>query len=414
MLPTMKKPHYAWVVMAACCCVIFTGIGIFNNSAGVFFRPIADSFGVGIGAVSMGQTIRSLASMAIMPFVPTLFARFGIKRTMAVAMILNCVCLALYAAIGTLWQFYVIGAVTGMCGPLLTNIPVPLIINNWFAKKTGAVLGIVLAFTGVGGAIMSPVASAIIERSGWRTAYMVVAAVGFVVAVPAILFALRVTPEEKGLLPYGFDAAAETAEAAPKPIGGERPMDFIHNPAFFAVLVFSLLITLVSALYSHMPGVAADLGFDTATGALTASVVMLGLIAGKLVIGGLSDKLGLENAIRMATLVGIGGTVLLMLGRGSYVLLMGGAALIGVSTALPSIATPLLITYVFGKKNYTVASSYVSLSTSLAGAVSVSLYGFLYDFTDSYQASLIFVMATLGLSVIALRAVMVRSARRAG
>jgi hypothetical protein len=92
---------------------------------------------------------------------------------------------------------------------------------------------------------------------------------------------------------------------------------------------------------------------------------------------------------------------------------MAGAALLGVSTALPSIATPLLITHVFGKKNYTVASSYVSLSTSLAGAVSVSLYGFLYDFTDSYQGSLIFVMATLALSIIALRMVMVRAARRA-
>jgi len=407
----MKKPHYAWVVMAACCCVIFTGIGIFNNSAGVFFRPIADSFGVGIGAVSMGQTIRSLASMSIMPFVPTLFARFGIKRTMAAAMIINCACLALYAAVGQLWQYYVIGAITGMCGPLLTNIPVPLIINNWFAKKTGTVLGVVLAFTGVGGAIMSPVASTIIEGHGWRTAYLVVAAVGFVVAVPAILFALKVSPEEKGLQPYGYDP--EAAVAAPRPIGGERPRDFVHNPAFFTVLVFSLLITLVSALYSHMPGVAADLGFDTTTGALTASVVMIGLIAGKLVIGSLSDKLGLENAIRMATIVGIGGTALLMLGRGSYVMLMAGAALLGVSTALPSIATPLLITHVFGKKNYTVASSYVSLSTSLAGAVSVSLYGFLYDFTDSYQGSLIFVMATLALSIIALRMVMVRAARKA-
>ena len=51
---------------------------------------------------------------------------------------------------------------------------------------------------------MSPVMISIIEEVGWRTGYLILAAVSAVLVLPCMLFVIRYRPADRGMLPYGF------------------------------------------------------------------------------------------------------------------------------------------------------------------------------------------------------------------
>ena len=55
----------------------------------------------------------------------------------------------------------------------------------------------------MGGVLLSPVTSAVIASYGWRVAFLVLAAICLVAALPVTLAAFTTRPSDKGLVPYG-------------------------------------------------------------------------------------------------------------------------------------------------------------------------------------------------------------------
>ena len=79
---------------------------------------------------------------------------------------------------------------------------VSVIISNWFTLKRGLAVSIALSGSGVGGVLLSPVTSAVIASYGWRVAFLVLAAICLVAALPVTLAAFTTRPSDKGLVPY--------------------------------------------------------------------------------------------------------------------------------------------------------------------------------------------------------------------
>ena len=76
----MKKPtHYAWIILVCCCVMMAVGIGIFNSCADIFFMPVSQELGIGVGQLSLYITIQSLVSMFIMPFTGKIFNKVNIR-----------------------------------------------------------------------------------------------------------------------------------------------------------------------------------------------------------------------------------------------------------------------------------------------------------------------------------------------
>ena len=62
----MKKIHYAWWIMIACC-AITSCTGFVMTSGGNFFRPVAEDLGIGVGQLMLYITIASLTMAALFP-----------------------------------------------------------------------------------------------------------------------------------------------------------------------------------------------------------------------------------------------------------------------------------------------------------------------------------------------------------
>ena len=73
----------------------------------------------------------------------------------------------------------------------MVNLLGPILINRWFAVKEGLMMGIQMAFVGLAGAVLQPVASFLIEKTGWQNAYFLIGGGTFLVVLLTSFFLLR-------------------------------------------------------------------------------------------------------------------------------------------------------------------------------------------------------------------------------
>ncbi len=407
----MKKGiHYAWVILACCCVMMMVGIGIFNSCAGIFFMPVSKELGIGVGQLSLYITIQSLVSMFIMPFTGKLFNKVNIRVLLGGAFALLAVAFGAMSAAKAVWWFYICGALIGVACAFILYMPVPILINSWFKEKSGMAMGIAMAFAGVGAVIFNPIVNALVQSMGWRKGYIMTAVIGAVIVLPFVLFVVRSKPADKGLLPYGAKEGAAAAAVAEQ-LEGVPASKALKSTAFVMTALFAGVIIMGSGITSHIPGIAANYGFDTAIGATAASMLGVGVIIGKLLIGFFSDKLGPAKGIIVNLIAGCAGLVMVLFNGGSSILLYGGVILLGFGTCLGTVSPALVAKTAFGVRDYNVIYSYISTVSSLAGAISISLYGFVYDATSSYAIVLYILLGAFVLSGI-FSTIAVKSAKK--
>lgn len=211
----MKKVHYAWWIMLSCCLLNIGVLGIVSYSAGIYFQPVVKELGIKTSEMGLHVTIRSLTMAAAMPFVSRILPHKSIGKILAFAAAVCFGCFGAMSQFTAIWQWYIAAAIMGVACGFLFFVPTPLLINNWFREKSGLVLGISLMASGLSGSIWTPLGNYFIETFGWRQTYMIMACIGAVLVIPAMLIFVRFKPEDKGLLPYGM--SQEEADSAPKP-----------------------------------------------------------------------------------------------------------------------------------------------------------------------------------------------------
>ena len=74
----------------------------------------------------------------------------------------------------SLWMFYAVGAAMGFFGSTCVYLAANVIVQQSYSSRdSSAVLGIVMAGSGIGGVIWSNAVPKIIDTMGWRFGYRV-------------------------------------------------------------------------------------------------------------------------------------------------------------------------------------------------------------------------------------------------
>ena len=162
------KIHRAWFMLFGCCMLQAGSLGMIHNCRGIFFAPVIRDLGFGMGAFTFFMLFFGVFSCLILPFMGRLFARVNIRLLLSGASIVFAGTAAAMGLFHSLPAFYIAGAVQGLAGAFLMFFPAPLILGNWFKKKSGLAIGISSACSGIAGMIGNPVCNAVIERFGWR------------------------------------------------------------------------------------------------------------------------------------------------------------------------------------------------------------------------------------------------------
>lgn len=381
--------HYAYAIVASCIAMTFLPCALVLSCAGIFFTPVSEYFGVATAEFTMYFSILNLAQMVTLPVAGKLLSRYDARMVLSAAVILCAVGLVGMSACQQMWQFYICGAVLGVGVCPLIYLAVPTLINAWCVKRVGFFVGLCMAFTGIGGVVFNPLGTALINSGpeGWRTAYLVFAAITAIGTLPFTLFVVRSRPEDKGLQPYGADEVDEGSAETAAETGGVPAAKAMRMPAFFALAAFCGIITLNQTIYQFLSGYAQSFS-DTlpqiaAASGVVASAAMGGQAIGKVLLGVINDR-SVHLGVVVGIVSGVAGVTLMWLFPGVLPLLLVGAFLFGVVYAMTTVQTPLLVRTVFGNADYTNIYSRVSMVGSLMSAVAAVLWGLVVDSPGGY------------------------------
>jgi MFS family permease len=212
--------HRAWSV-AAVTFLALVSAAAFRSSTGVFVEPIADEFGWSLSTVSFAVTVNFLVYGLVAPFGAAVLESIGVRRTVAAALVLLALGMALITVMTQTWQLVLFwGVFLGVGAGCLALVLGSVVANRWFVHRRGLVTGVFSAGSATGQLLFLPTLARLASEDGWRSASLLLAAVALAI-VPVVLLVLRDRPSDVGQLPYG--APADWREPPPLHDGGAGP-----------------------------------------------------------------------------------------------------------------------------------------------------------------------------------------------
>lgn len=398
-----KGIHYAWKIMVGCCFLQAGALGAIMNSGGIFFVPICNDLGFDRGAIALYLTFYFIATTFTYPLVAKLLLRWDFRKFLTGCFLALAATEAAMGAFTQLWQWYVAGVVLGVAGALVFVVASTVLIENWFVERRGMALGIAMCGSGIGGVVFPIIGNMLIETIGWRMAYPVIAIIICVLVLPWTVHVFRLHPSDLGLEPYGASMAKEqedNAADAEAHVSGMPAKRAITTLGFACVFLYAGIEALFSGYNNHLPGFAESIGYSAAFGASILSLAQLGYTVATLVMGWVTDKIG----VAASTYITLGITALSLLGFIFFrteLPLVVSAFVFGMNSVIITVSVPTLISELFGKKNFAQILSYSRMS-GVIGCFGAAAVGASYDLTGSYVGSFV-----AGIVILAVCAVLV-------
>ena len=213
-----KGFFYGWIVAAACfmCCASYAPFYCF----GIFFNSLQAEFGWSRALTSSVHSFHLVMVGLSSIFMGWLTDRYGPRLAIMVGAFAMGIGFTLCSQIRSIEQLYAFYLIASIGTGVVYSVPAAT-VQRWFVKRRGLLLGLVLTGTQVSNFIMAPVTSLMISAYGWRTSYLILGLLFFVLLTLAAMVMVS-SPERKGLKPYGFE---EASAASPGPALGREDKD---------------------------------------------------------------------------------------------------------------------------------------------------------------------------------------------
>lgn len=376
--------HFGYVVVMALVLTSFIPLSLGLSCAGIFYPALSDSLGVERGMLSYYTAVLWIASLVSLPFTGRILSGHDARACLAAAVAIITVAFLWLSQIQWLWQFYVAAAAMGVAVGMLLFLAPSTLINRWFAKRAGALLGIVMAFTGVGGVVWSTVGGILIQQVGWSATYLAFAALS-AITLPATLFMVASRPSDKGLLPYGASEAA--GERSGDGVAGVSAKAAYRTPLFYLICLMCFLLNIGMYVYFMIPSYATTLDIYSEMpllGATASSVAMAAQTVSKLVLGAVGERIP-AIATAVALLLGVFGIAVFALAGASALAFYVAAAAFGVYYGITNVMMPVFTRRAFGDLDYAQIYSRISMVASIGNAAAAFIWGTAIDMTHSYM-----------------------------
>lgn len=384
-----KHLHFGYLVVFSLVLTSFMPLSLGLSCQGIFYHAVAEHIGAGVGVVSYYASIIAASCFVFMAIMGTVISRIDARVVLSAAVIVCGLVFVWLSFTDSLWMYFVGAFLMGAPVSLLLYIAPSTLVNRWFAKRAGFYVGIIMAFTGIGGVVWSTVGGALIQAIGWSATYLVFAGLS-VVTLPFTIFCMASSPEDKGLVPVGLEAdaakgSAKDAEAqgAAYEASGVPAAKAFKVPTFFLIMVIAFLLNFGMYVYYVVPSYAATLSLSEAfplLGATASSAAMAGQTISKIVLGGVGERHPYASAM-VAVGLGVAGIACLALGGASMILFYAGAFAFGVYYGVANVMLPIFTRHAFGIADYAKIYARISMAATLGLTITGFVWGTLLDTT---------------------------------
>jgi len=402
-----RKRHQALAVATAFF-ALFSIVGFAFYGLPFFYDFFVKELGWSRAQVTSGNAFAKLVVGPLFGFFAGVFVdRFGPRRLMLVGILLAGLAPIGLGGTTTLVAFYTfylmnaLGYVTG--GPL----PNQVMLSRWFDAGRGRAMGIAYLGIGVGGALVPLLAHALTEALGWRTALKVIGILMIAIAFPLAFFVRE--PEAHG---------RSTAPASPATGAAgttDSILDVLRQPSFYLLALGSMAsIGAVGGTTQNLKlFFAMDRGMAQARVAELISLVLVGSIAGRLLMGWLADRWSRKRVMLLIYLI-VAATIPLLWAAPSPITLQAAAFAFGVGLGGDYMIIPLMAADLFGLKRMGRVMGIVLTADGVAEAVVPMAVATLRDRTGSYGPGFALLVALAALGAVAVSFLPVYKSSRNG
>lgn len=358
----------------------------------VFLLPLQAQFGWDRSQMTGVYSLLMLTAGLASPVAGWVFERFGARVLYAGGVALLTAGYVIASHAQALWHFYLgIGVLVGLGGGAVGMVPAAAILSWWFDKRLGTAIGIAYSGFGCGSLVMVPLAQALIEASGWRSAYT---ALGFVLLALGIFTAL---------LPWrAISARRPPAQARGHGVKAASPLRTAIVDSRFWLLVQVMFFTALAMYLILVQSVAylVDLGFTPLQSATAYGAASMLSIVGVSSSGWLSDRFSPK---RSATASFVGTTLgILLLYALSYYrsvwLLAAYVLLFGICQGARGPVVASLSARLFAGHGQATVYGAIYACMSFGTALGALLSGVLHDATGGYRAAFLLAIACVMLA----------------
>lgn len=399
-----EKIFYGWYIVAACflLCMLFAGSGFYSFS--IFIKPVEDDFGWSRGAISLTMSIYLIVSGLMAPVIGRLIGRFGPKKVMMTCAAGAGACFMLVSLTFSLWYFYLAYAFLAVMVSGIGVISVSNLVANWFSGLRGTATGIAMVGISAGGLVLAPMVGIITLTFGWKTSFVVIGTMVWLIALPIVYLVVKDRPEEMGLLPDGKAPEQSTpsgpqSASAAGPIGMPAAQAFRSSAFWYIFASFFLASFAQMGLLQHQVPMLMDIQGTTQATAAAALGLTAGFGgAGKLCFGRLADTWPFVHVIMLCFgLQAI--AVMLMLHMDIPAATWIYTMVFGFSMGGIVVLMPLAVGRFWGLMSFGVLLGVTWIAYSLGGATGTYVNGLAYDYLGNYRLTLYFFIAAYLVSI---------------
>jgi sugar phosphate permease len=397
---TSRRRHQALAVATAFF-ALFSIVGFAFYGLPFFYDFFVRELGWTRAQVTSGN---AFAKLVIGPlfgfFAGVVVDRFGPRRLMLLGILLAGIAPIGLGGTTTLAAFYTfylmnaLGYVTG--GPL----PNQVMLSRWFDAGRGKAIGVAYLGIGVGGALVPLLAHALTEALGWRAALKVIGVLMIAIAFPFAFFVRERDAGGKGEARTPRSAAPEAGAAVSDSI-----LDVLKQPVFYLLALGSMAsIGAVGGTSQNLKlFFAMDRGMAQGRAAELMSLVLVGSIVGRLLMGWLADRWARKRVMLLIYLI-VASAIPLLWAAPSPTTLRAAAVFFGVGLGGDYMIIPLMAADLFGLKRMGRVMGIVLTADGVAEAVVPMAVAALRDRSGSYGPgfALLVVLAVLGAAAVSL------------
>lgn len=333
-----------------------------------------------VAALKLRDTITILSLGLSVPFVGMLLDRVSIRPIIVSGLLTMAAGFFLYRFVQTSRDLYVahvfLGVSQGLCG-LIAHV---VLVSRWTQRHRGLALGLVVAGSSLGNALIPSFNGWLLEQFGWRDAIVLGGLVALAL-VPLVLIVYRERPRtsEVALAPVPRIEPADDADIAENQTSRNFWMlGATAGTSVFCVLGLAFNLTLFAVT---------DLGRSPAFAQRLLFLLFFASTVAQIAAGLAADRLGPRTVHRAAILFmtcGMAAVVALPSGLLSIAVIVFGAGWGANSAMLQLQPVALFARSILGR-----TLGLLAVMETFGGAIAPALVGFGRDLTGSYGISFI-------------------------
>lgn len=379
-----------WFVVLAGFLSLTVAAGIGWYVFPVYLTTIHEDLGWSMTQLTFAITVWALAGAAFSPLAGVWIQKYGPRRVMTIGTICQIVVTIFISRMTAPWHMYALFIGAAFASALNTHIPVSMAISQWFDEKRGTAMGIALFGMGFGGIVVPLLATAFLEKYGWRTGYFLFAFFLLALLVPINLWIRSGPAGNDGIgadeaRPEAGSPAEAAAQTTAPGVTGLTAAESMRTRSFWTLSFGDLLIGVVyTTVIVNMVAFTTHSGVSLWGATFAYSAFQAINAVGIFLFGTAADKVKVRRlmifcygvpALGMVFLFGLPSLVFLYL----FVIIFGGTG--GGRSAL----WPLALGESFGVKNLGTILGWLNIPFMLGTAIGPVLGGYIFDTTGSYR-----------------------------